>query len=96
MNGIDFILRDRSGWLPTVPPPAPYLHPEFETPAPPLPGEPLNDEHIDFINAMRGVVSVYVLAEQFHISRGTVSNIWRGVPNAGKAIYNPHSLRPVS
>ncbi|MNY68105.1 hypothetical protein D3C86_2058140 [compost metagenome] len=40
---------------------------------------------------MRGFVSIYVLAEQFHISRGTVSNIWKGIPNAGKAIYNPRS-----
>jgi len=91
MNGIDFMVRDRAGWSPPIVPPAPFLHPEFELPAPPIKGEPLRDEHVDYINAMRGFVSVYVLAEQFHISRGTVCNIWKGVPNAGKAIYNPRA-----
>jgi hypothetical protein len=86
MNGIDFMVRDRNGWLPTIPPPAPYLHPEFTIPTPPPKGEPLGEEHIDYINAMRGLISVYDLAEQFHISRGTVSNIWRGVRNAGRSI----------
>ncbi|WP_417219023.1 hypothetical protein [Achromobacter spanius] len=86
MNGIDFMVRDRGGWLPSVPPPAPFIHPEFAIPTPPPKGEPLEDEHIDYINAMRGLVSVYDLAEQFGISRGTVSNIWRGVRNAGRAI----------
>lgn len=56
----------------------------------------MSDEHINYINAMRGLASIYVLAEQFHIFRGTVSNIWRGVPDAGKAIYNPLYLSPVS
>ncbi|WP_348995946.1 hypothetical protein ABFG95_12050 [Achromobacter sp. HNDS-1] len=88
MNGIEFIVRDRNGWLPPIPPPVPYLHPEFEIPPPPEPGAPLGDEQIAYINDMRGVVTVYALAEQFHISRGTVSNIWRGVPNAGRAIPN--------
>lgn len=35
MNGIDFMVRDRAGWLPPVPPPASFLHPEFELPVPP-------------------------------------------------------------
>lgn len=85
MNGIEFMVRDRAGWLPPVPPPAPFLHPEFELPAPPTKGEPLRDEHVDYINAMRGAVSVYGLANQFHVSRGTISNIWAGKPNAGQA-----------
>ena len=86
MNGIDFVVRDRAGWSPPVAPPAPFLHPEFETPAPPPKGHPLGDEHIDYINAMRGFVSVYDLAAQFHVSRGTICNIWKGVRNAGRAI----------
>ena len=38
MNGIEFIVRDRSGWEPNIPPPAPFLHPEFEAPVPPPKG----------------------------------------------------------
>lgn len=86
MNGIEFVVRDRAGWLPPIAPPAPYLHPEFDTPAPPAKGHPLSDEHIDYINAMRGTVNVYDLAEQFHVSRGTICNIWKGKRNAGRAI----------
>ncbi|AVJ30190.1 hypothetical protein [Achromobacter spanius] len=95
MNGIAFMVRDRAGWHPPVPPPPPYLHPEFETPVPPPKGQPLTDEHVDYINAMRGFVSVYVLADQFQVSRGTISNIWKGLPNAGRAInhQSPDRLR---
>ncbi|MGE8627680.1 hypothetical protein [Achromobacter denitrificans] len=95
MNGIEFMVRDRVGWSPPVPPPAPFLHPEFEFPAPPAEGQPLTDDHIDYINAMRGVVSVYVLAAQFHRSRVTICNIWKGLPNAGRAIdhQSPDRIR---
>lgn len=95
MNGIDFMVRDLAGWSPPVPPPAPFLHPEFETPTPPPKGQPLNDEHVDYINAMRGFVSVYDLADQFHLSRGTICNIWKGLPNAGRAInrQSPDRIR---
>lgn len=86
MNGIDFMVRDRGGWLPSVPPPAPFLHPEFAIPTPPPKGEPLGDDHVDYIRSMQGVLGVYDLAAQFGVSRGTISNIWKGRSNAGKRV----------
>lgn len=98
MNGIEFIVRDRSGWEPNIPPPAPFLHPEFEAPVPPPKGQPLNDDHIDYILAMRGTLTVYELAEYFHLSRGTISNIWSGSPTAGRSInrQSPNRYRPAA
>ncbi|OZI64595.1 hypothetical protein CAL20_02765 [Bordetella genomosp. 4] len=84
MNGIGFIVRDMLGWTPPIPPPTPIIHPEFAIPEPPPKGAPLQDEHIDYITAMRGVLPSRVLAEQFDVSITIVCKIWKGHPGAGR------------
>lgn len=77
MTGIEFIVRDRSGWAP----PIKYRennHPEFAPPTPPGPGEPLAPEHVQYIKDMEGFISVQAMAKQMGVSHGTVHNIRTG------------------
>ncbi len=70
MNGINFILRDRSGWIPSVPLPRRRLRwdePEVE---------PVRPEEVEFIQAARGRLSTYDLGECYGVSPQTISNIW--------------------
>ncbi len=77
MNGIDFILRDRAGWIPPVPLPRRRLR--WEDPR----AEPVGPEEIEFIRAARGRLSTYDLGECYGVSPQTISNIWAGRCSAG-------------
>ena len=70
MNGIDFMLRDRAGWVPPVPLPRRRLR--WEDPK----AEPVGPEEIEFIRAARGRLSTYDLGECYGVSPQTISNIW--------------------
>lgn len=80
MNGIDFILRDRAGWMPPVPLPRRRLR--WEDPK----AEPVQPEEIEFIQAACGRLTTYNLAECYGVSRQTICNIWRKGKAAKPAI----------
>jgi hypothetical protein len=70
MNGIDFILRDRGGWVPSVPMARRRLR--WVEPK----AEPVKPEEIEFIRAARGRRSTYELGECYGVSPQTIRNIW--------------------
>lgn len=70
MNGIDFILRDRAGWFPSVPLRRHRLRWEDSK------AEPVGPEEIESIRAARGRLSTYDLGKCYGISPQTISNIW--------------------
>lgn len=80
MNGIDFMVRDRGGWLPSIPLPRRRLR--WADPK----VEPVKPEEIEFIKQARGRISSYALAECYGVSAQTISNIWAG--------RRPSSLTP--
>lgn len=68
MNGIDFFIRDRSGWIPPVP--LPRLR--FKWDAQP---DPLSAEEVEFIRSVKGRISERELAECYGVSHTTIHNI---------------------
>lgn len=70
MNGIGFILRDRAGWVPSLPLPRRRLRWEDAN------AEPIGPEEIEFIRTSRGRLSTYDLAVCYGVSPQTISNIW--------------------
>lgn len=72
MNGIDFMVRALSGWVPQVPLPRRRLR--WVNPK----DEPVQPEEIEFIRRARGRISSYALAECYGVSAQTISNIWKG------------------
>ena len=72
MNGIDFMVRTLSGWVPPVP--LPRSRPQWVDPE----VEPVKPEEIEFIRQARGRLSTYALAECYGVSAQTISNIWAG------------------
>lgn len=77
MNGIDFMVRDRAGWMPSVSLPRRRLR--WADPR----AEAIKPEEIEFIRAARGRLSSYELAECYGVSPQTISNIWAGRCSAG-------------
>ena len=71
MNGIEFILRDRGGWMPPIPLPRRRLRWVGAK------AEAIKPEEIEFIRSARGRLSTYELAECYGVSPETISNIWR-------------------
>jgi len=70
MNGIDFMVRDRTGWAPSIPLPRRRVRsPDSKT-------EAIKPEEIEFIRRARGRLSTYELAECYGVSPQTISNIW--------------------
>ncbi len=74
MNGIDFILRDRAGWVPPGPQPRSRLRWEYPR------AETVQPEEIEFIRAARGRLTTKDLGECYDVSPQTISNIWRRMP----------------
>lgn len=85
MNGIDFMVRALSGWVPPVPLPRRRLR--WTTPK----VSPVRPEEIEFIRQARGRLSTYALAECYGVSAQTISNIWAGRAAAG---LTPRPVRP--
>ncbi len=85
MNGIDFMVRDRAGWMPSVPLPRRRLR--WADPR----AEAIRPEEIEFIRTARGRLSSYELAECYGVSPQTISNIWAGRCSAG---LSPRPARP--
>lgn len=77
MNGIEFILRDRAGWMPPIPLPRRRLRWVGAR------AEAIKPEEIEFIRSVRGRLSTYELAECYCVSPQTISNIWAGRCSAG-------------
>lgn len=71
MNGIDFMVRDRGGWIP----PAPLSRRRLRWADPKA--EAIKPEEIEFIRAARGRLTTYDLGECYGVSPQTISNIWR-------------------
>ncbi|VFR96462.1 hypothetical protein RAN3_1865 [plant metagenome] len=69
MNGIEFIVRDRAGWSPPIPPPAAL--PE-ESPEPP---SRITDEEAAFIRSRRGFLYPTELAAQYGVTPSLISAI---------------------
>lgn len=91
MNGIDFILRDRAGWIPPVPLPRRRLR--WEDPK----ADAVKPEEIEFIRAARGRLTTKDLGECYGVSPQTISNIWSGKrhrPTAADQAVAPHSFCP--
>lgn len=70
MNGIDFMVCDRGGWIPPVPLPRRRLR--WADPK----ADAIKPEEIGFIWAARGHLTTYGLAECYGVSPQTISNIW--------------------
>jgi len=85
MNGIDFILRDRAGWILPIPLPRRRLRWVGAK------AEAIKPEEIEFIRAARGRLSTYELAACYGVSPQTISNIWAGRCSAG---LSPRPARP--
>lgn len=69
MTGIDFMVRDRSGWLPPVPLPRRRLR--WADPK----AEAIKPEEIHFIRSARGRLSTYELADCYGVSPQAIGNI---------------------
>lgn len=72
MNGIDFILRDRTGWTPPIPLPRRRLR--WADPK----QEAMRPEELAFIKGAKGRLTAKVLGECYGVSPQTISNIWNG------------------
>lgn len=70
MNGIDFILRDRTGWTPPVPLPRRRLR--WVAPK----QEALRPEELAFIQGAKGRLTAKDLGECYGVSPQTICNIW--------------------
>ncbi len=82
MNGIDFILRDRAGWAPSLPRPRSRFRWVDSKP------KPLTRFEIEFIRSAEGVIASADLARCYEVTQQTIRNIWEGrrhpVPPSGK------------
>ncbi|WP_312994191.1 hypothetical protein [Achromobacter animicus] len=87
MNGIDFILRDRTGWTPSVP--APRRRLRWATPK----REAMRPEEVAFIKGARGRLTAKELADCYSVSAQTISNIWSGRCPA-VPVHRPIPVRP--
>lgn len=72
MNGIDFILRDRTGWTPPIPLPRRRLR--WADPK----QEAMRPEELAFIKSAKGRLTAKDLGECYGVSPQTISNIWSG------------------
>lgn len=70
MKGIDFMVRDRAGWLP----PLPLLRRRLRWNDAKV--EAIKSEEIEFISSARGRISTYDLGKCYGVSPQTISNIW--------------------
>lgn len=76
MNGIEFMLRDRSGWTPPVPLPrrrSRWMDPKQEA---------FRPEELAFIRAAKGRLTIKDLGECYGVSPQTISNVQNGRRNA--------------
>lgn len=80
MNGIEFILRDRAGWMPPIPLPRRRLRWVGAK------AEAIKPEEIEFIRSVRGRLSTYELAECYCVSPQTIRNILAGRQPARMAV----------
>ncbi len=82
MNGIDFIVRDRSGWAPMLPIPRSRFRWVDTKP------KPLTRSEIAFIRSSKGVLGSTELAQCYQATPQTIRNIWEGrrhpLPSSGK------------
>jgi len=72
MNGIDFIVRDRSGWAPNLPIPRSRFRWVDTKP------KPLTRSEIAFIRSSKGVLGSAELAQCYQVTPQTIRNIWEG------------------
>ncbi|CAB3849955.1 MarR family transcriptional regulator [Achromobacter animicus] len=86
MNGIDFILRDRTGWTPPVPLPRRRLR--WVDPK----QEAMRPEELAFIKGAKGRLTAKDLGECYGVSPQTISNIWAGRCPAGP-VSRPERIR---
>jgi len=86
MNGIDFILRDRTGWTPPVPLPRRRLR--WADPK----QEAMRPEELAFIKNAKGRLTAKDLGECYGVSPQTISNIWAGRCPAGP-VSRPERIR---
>ncbi|WP_241123280.1 helix-turn-helix domain-containing protein [Achromobacter xylosoxidans] len=78
MNGIQFIVRDQSGWAPQIAPPRSRF--TLKDPAP----KPLSRREVAFIRASQGALPSNDLAECFGVSTQTIRDIWKRRTHTGK------------
>lgn len=71
MNEIDFMMRDRAGWLPPVPLPRCLRWADAKA-------ESIKPKEIELIRASRCRLTTYDLGECYGVSPQTIRNIWRG------------------
>jgi hypothetical protein len=92
MNGIDFILRDRAGWTPTLPRPRSRFSWADTKP------KPLTRVEISFIRSTKGTLSSADLARCYGVTPQTIRNIWEGrrhplQPSGKRPGRRPKSLK---
>ncbi|MFA1701049.1 hypothetical protein ACB245_27825 [Achromobacter ruhlandii] len=78
MNGIQFIVRDSSGWTPQIAPPTSRLIWEDPTP------KPISRREAAFIRSVQGSLPSNDLAECFGVSTQAIRNIWKRRTHTGK------------
>jgi len=78
MNGIQFIVRDSSGWSPQIAPPRSRL--VWKDPTP----KPLSRREVAFIRKAQGSLPSSDLAECFGVSTQAIRNIWKRRTHTGK------------
>ncbi|WP_063568703.1 hypothetical protein [Achromobacter ruhlandii] len=87
MNGIQFIVRDQSGWTPQIE--APRSRFDWSNP----PERRLTDSEANLIREARGNQTSKQLADIFEVSRQTITDIWRGRKHTGRPPGRPRKAQ---
>ncbi|MCS3504978.1 putative transcriptional regulator [Achromobacter sp. JUb104] len=92
MNGIEFILRDRAGWVPKLPIPRSRFRWVDSKP------KPLTRLEVAFIRSVKGALNSTELAHCYQVTPQTIRNIWEGrrhplQPSGKRPGRRPKSLK---
>lgn len=88
MNGIQFIVRDRSGWTPQIAPPRSRF--KWTEPA----RKPISRREAAFIRSVQGSIPSNELAECFGVGTQAIRDIWKGRTHTGKRPGRPRKKDP--
>lgn len=88
MNGIEFILRGRAGWVPKLPIPRSRFRWVDSKP------KPLTRSEVAFIRSAKGTLNSTELAHCYQVTPQTIRNIWEGRRHTGRPPGRPTKPHP--
>lgn len=87
MNGIQFIVRDQSGWKPQIE--APRSRFDWSNP----PQRRLSPSEVKLIRDSHGTLTSIHLANLFEVTPQTIRDIWRGRKHTGRPPGRPRKAQ---